>query len=98
MPQMHSHVHFSDGLGVSAQQEERPASPDIEHSTRQSAAPLARLGLEALKGYKRDQEAKDDKGCSRSVGNLPNKATSPGNEIRLKLRSEIRISFHAGQF
>jgi len=96
MPQMHSHVHFSDGLGVSAQQEERPASPDIEHSTRQSA--LARLGLEAIKGYKRDQEAKDDKGCSRSVGNLPNKATSPGNEIRLKLRSEIRISFHAGQF
>ena len=51
---------FFDALGVSTRQEERPASPEIEHSTRQSAAPLARLGLDVIKGHKsRDEETKD---------------------------------------
>ena len=77
---------------MSPQQEERPASPEIDHSTRQSAAPLARLGLEVVKGYKRDEEAKD---AVAQSGICQTKATYPGNAIRLKLRNEIRIPLHA---
>ena len=61
MPQMHL-FHLLMVLVSPHNRKSDQPSPEIEHfehSTRQSAAPLVRLGLEVIKGYKRDEGAKD---------------------------------------